>query len=86
MGCSCGTGGKLKKDVSWKRFFEDPSRYADAINGFGCNGEQIIKAEDIHDADTWSVGLKEPEFVRSLNGEENRRQISEKRSERMLQV
>ena len=66
MGCSCGTGGKLKKDVSWKRFFEDPSRYADA--------------------DTWSVGLKEPEFVRSLNGEENRRQISEKRLERMLQV
>lgn len=42
----------MKKDGSWRGFFEDPSRFADAVNGFGCNGEQVVTKEDIKDADT----------------------------------
>ena len=36
---SCRIGGTMKKDGSWKDYFEDTARFADAINGFGCNGE-----------------------------------------------
>lgn len=41
----------MKKDGSWKVYFSDPSRYADAINGFGCNGEQVVHAEDLQEMD-----------------------------------
>ena len=56
----------MKKDGSWKGYFEDPARFADAINGFGCNGEQVVKEEDIRDADTQIIGWKIPKFVNSV--------------------
>ena len=31
----------MRKDVGWKSFFEDNRRYADVINGVGCNGKQL---------------------------------------------
>ncbi len=36
----------MEKDVSWKSFFSDDERYADIINGIGCNGKQTVKRED----------------------------------------
>lgn len=44
----------MKKDVGWKAFFEDNHRYADIINGIGCNGMQFIKDTDLMEADTAS--------------------------------
>lgn len=32
----------MKKDGSWKDFFEDPARFADAINGFGSLKKRFI--------------------------------------------
>ena len=63
---SCRIGGTMKKDGSWKGYFEDPARFADAINGFGCNGEQVVKEEDIQEADTQIQGWKIPRFVNSF--------------------
>lgn len=63
---SCRIGGTMKKDGSWKGYFEDPARFADAINGFGCNGEQVVKEEDIREADTQIQGWKIPRFVNSV--------------------
>ena len=37
----------MKKDVGWKSFFEDNRRYADVINGIGCNGKQFVKDTDL---------------------------------------
>lgn len=45
-------GGKMKKDQSMKAFFERPDRYADAINGFGCDGKQLVTAKDLHEVDS----------------------------------
>lgn len=58
----------MRKDGSWKDYFEDPERFADAINGFGCNGEQIVCIEDIQEADTQIRGLKMTDFMRSSTG------------------
>lgn len=53
----------MNSDGSWKVFFSDPSRYADAINGFGCKGQQIVSADDLQEVDTEAWGLKVPRFV-----------------------
>lgn len=47
-------------------FFEEPARFADAINGFGCNGEQVVKEEDIQEVDTQIRRLIIPKFVDSM--------------------
>ncbi len=44
----------MVKDVGWKGFLLDNSRYADIINGIGCNGEQVITEDDLQEADTQS--------------------------------
>ncbi len=46
----------MKKDVGWKSFFEDNHRYADVINGVGCNGKQFVKDTDLQEADTVTKG------------------------------
>lgn len=56
----------MKKDGSWKDFLGDLARFADAINGFGCNGEQVVKEEDIQEVDTQIRRLKIPKFVNSM--------------------
>ncbi len=42
----------MGKDVGWKVFFSDDARLADFINGVGCEGEQVVTKEDLHDMDT----------------------------------
>ena len=46
----------MKKDVGWKAYFQDNRRYADIINGLGCKGKQLVKPEDLHEADTEARG------------------------------
>ena len=46
----------MKKDEGWKSFFGDNRRYADIINGIGCNGRQFVKAEDLQEVDTATKG------------------------------
>ena len=42
----------MRKDVGWKSFFEDNRRYADVINGVGCDGKQFVKDRDLQEVDT----------------------------------
>lgn len=42
----------MEQDIAGKLFFSDNRRYADLINGLGCNGEQIISEEDLQEMDT----------------------------------
>ena len=44
----------MGKDVEWKSFFEDNRRYADIINGIGCNGMQVVKDTDLTEVDSAS--------------------------------
>lgn len=44
----------MKKDESWKKFFDDNERYADIINGVGCGGVQFVKPENLQELDTAS--------------------------------
>lgn len=41
----------MKNDISTGEFFSDAARYADLINGLGCGGRQIVRQEDIGEAD-----------------------------------
>lgn len=42
----------MSQDVTWKSFFSDDERYADIINGIGCNGKQIVSKNDLMEVDT----------------------------------
>lgn len=42
----------MEMDVSWKKYFQDDERYADLINGIGCGGRQVIRGEDLEEADS----------------------------------
>lgn len=42
-------------DVCWKEYFRDEARYADVINGLGCAGQQLVKGEDLQEADTQTL-------------------------------
>lgn len=42
----------MGKDEGWYSYFQDNHRYADVINGIGCEGEQFVKADDLEEADT----------------------------------
>ena len=42
----------MKNDVLTKEFFSDDARYADLINGLGCDGKQIVRKEDLQELDT----------------------------------
>ena len=41
-----------------KNFFSDDERYADLINGLGCDGKQIVRKEDLQELDTQTGILK----------------------------
>lgn len=41
----------MEKDTKWEAFFARNHRYADIINGLGCNGQQIVRAEDLEEQD-----------------------------------
>jgi hypothetical protein len=42
----------MKKDAGWNVFFSDEKRYADFINGCACQGQQLVKEEDVQEMDT----------------------------------
>lgn len=42
----------MKKDFVSSAFFSDNERYADIINGIGCNGIPFVKGEDLQETDT----------------------------------
>lgn len=44
----------MGKDVEWKSFFQDNHRYADIINGIGCDGVQLVKDTDLTEVDPTS--------------------------------
>lgn len=39
-------------DVRLERYFEDPVRYADLINGYRFQGRQVVKPEDVKEKDS----------------------------------
>lgn len=45
----------MEMDVCWKEYFRDEARYADVINGLGCAGQQLVKGEDLQEADTQTL-------------------------------
>ena len=47
----------MKKDRGCKSYFGDNHRYADVINGVGCNGKQYVKYSDLQEADSESNGM-----------------------------
>ena len=47
-------GAHMGKDVEWKSFFQDNHRYADIINGIGCDGIQLVKDTDLQEVDSAS--------------------------------
>lgn len=42
----------MEKDFISSTFFSDNERYADIINGIGCNGIPFVKGEDLQEVDT----------------------------------
>lgn len=41
----------MEKDTGWKVYFSDKRRYADIINGIGCQGTPFVKDTDLSDVD-----------------------------------
>lgn len=58
------TQGELNmvQDSGWKSYFSNDARYADVINAFGCNGEQVVTADDLQELDTQTGFIKELGF------------------------
>lgn len=46
-----------QKDISLVRYFEDQERYADLINGFIFDGDQVVTGQDILDMDSRATGV-----------------------------
>lgn len=44
----------MEKDTKWKVFFDRNDRYADVINGIGCAGRQMVRPEELQEADSGS--------------------------------
>lgn len=55
----------MGKDLEWKTFFEDNHRYADIINGIGCDGMQFVKDTDLTEADS-SAKKKSRDILRKV--------------------
>ena len=53
----------MGKDVEWKKYFGENHRYADIINGIGCDGVQLVKADDLQEVDSTS-GRKSRDMIR----------------------
>lgn len=54
----------MERDVISNAFFSDNERYADIINGIGCDGIPFVKAEDLQEADTKVVLKRRRRFGR----------------------
>lgn len=53
----------MEKDSVWKQYFSDNHRYADIINGIGCDGIQLVKNTDLSEKDG-QAGRKERDLLR----------------------
>ena len=53
----------MGKDTGWKEYFSDNERYADVINGLGCEGKQLVKATDLCEDDS-HAGKKARDLLR----------------------
>ena len=53
----------MGKDTGWKGFLSDDARYADVINGVGCNGKQVVKKEDLQEMDTQTGMFRGSKFI-----------------------
>lgn len=42
----------MEKDFASSSFFSDNERYADIINGIGCEGVPFVKGKDLQELDT----------------------------------
>ena len=45
----------MEKDIVSNVFFSDNERYADIINGVGCNGIPFVKGEDLQEQEISAV-------------------------------
>lgn len=54
----------MGKDSGWKRYFSDNRRYADIINGIGCEGKQLVQEADLDDADSQGRTKKTRDLIR----------------------
>lgn len=66
----------MEKDIFLKRFFSDNERYADLINGIGCNGEQIVCEDDLQELDSnsgiWNTYEKIVKYIKHNYGAKTR--------------
>lgn len=46
-----------QKDISLVRYFEDRERYADLINGFVFQGNQVVSEDDVQEMDSRVTGV-----------------------------
>ena len=53
---------KNDKDMGWKVYFSDNERYADIINGLGCEGQQLVKDTDLCEDDS-HAGKKDRDLL-----------------------
>ena len=55
----------MRKAEEWNKFFEDNQRYADIINGIGCDGIQFVSDIDLTEVDT-TEGRKSRDIIRKV--------------------
>ena len=55
----------MRKAEEWNIFFEDNHRYADLINGIGCDGVQFVKDTDLTEVDPME-GKKSRDMLRKV--------------------
>ena len=53
----CGRRKMGEIDLVLNRYFEDGERYADLINGYAFNGDQVVRKEDVQELDPRETGV-----------------------------
>lgn len=61
-------------DVRLERYFEDPVRYADLINGYRFQGRQVVKPEDVKEKDSRLSGKSQRKKGKQQKGREHQKQ------------
>ena len=65
----------MAQDVTWKSYFSDDERYADIINGIGCDGKQLIAKDDLQELDTQTGFLRKPQVLRAIRTKTRRQKV-----------
>ena len=55
-----------KKDLYQSEFYDDPRRFSDAFNGILFAGREVMKPEELEEADSVLVGLPESNSGRKV--------------------